>query len=84
MVTGAVSNTTEVAAVDKRLTINLSDRAYNDLKQAADSTSRTMTDVIRIGIGLYKVAAEVNREKNKLIVASSDGKPLKEIVLPAM
>ena len=59
----------EVAA-DKRLAITLSERAYNDLKQIATNTSRPMSDVIRIGIGLYKVAAEVSRENNKLVVVS--------------
>jgi hypothetical protein len=72
------------AGADKRLAISLSERAYNDLKQTAESTSRTMTDVVRIGIGLYKVAAEVMRENNKLVVVSRDGKPVKEIVLPAL
>lgn len=69
---------------DRRLAINLSERAYKDLKHAAESTSRTMTDVIRIGIGLYKVAAEVMTENNKLVVVSRDGRPLKEIVLPTL
>jgi len=70
--------------VDKRLAITLSERAYNDLRQIAANTSRPMSDVIRIGIGLYKVAAEVSRENNKLMVVSRDGKPLKEIVLPTL
>jgi hypothetical protein len=68
--------------VERRLAINLSERAYLDLKQCAEGTSRSMTDVIRMGIGLYKVAVEVIRENNKLVVVSAAGKPLKEIVLP--
>jgi hypothetical protein len=72
------------AAVEKRLAINLSERAYLDLKQCAEGTSRSMTDVIRMGIGLYKVAVEVVRENNKLVVVSATGKPLKEIVLPTL
>jgi hypothetical protein len=71
-------------AVEKRLAITLSERAYNDLKKIAANTSRPMSDVIRIGIGLYKVAAEVSRENNKLMVVSREGKPLKEIVLPTL
>ncbi len=67
----------------RRIAINLSDQAYFDLKQTADENSRNMTDVIRLGIGLFKVAAEAMRAKNKLVVVSQDGKPLKEIVLPS-
>jgi len=69
---------------DRRLAISLSPRAYADLKQVAEFTSRSMADVVRIGIGLYKVAAEVSREKSKLVVVSSEGKPIKEIVLPML
>ncbi len=71
-----------VAVSQRRLTINLSDKAYQDLNDAAQDTSRTMTDVIRIAIGLFRVAAEVIRDNNKLVVVSPSGKPLKEIVLP--
>jgi hypothetical protein len=73
---------TALAPGTRRLAINLSEQAYNDLKTSAENTSRSMTDVIRIGIGLFKVAAEVIRENNKLVVVSAAGKPLKEIVLP--
>lgn len=81
----AASDTTATdPGVDRRLAINLSERAYTDLRQVAASTSRPMSDVIKIGIGLYKVAAEVSRENNKLMVVSRDGRLLKEIVLPTL
>lgn len=70
------------ALAPRRLALNLSERAYQDLKECAESSSRTMTDVIRIGIGLFKVAQEVVAQKNKLVVVSPSGEPLKEIVLP--
>lgn len=67
----------------RRIAINISEQAYNDLRNSAESTARSMTDVIRIGIGLFKVAAEVMREGNKLVVVSRTGTPLREIVLPS-
>jgi hypothetical protein len=76
------ANTGAIAGTERRLAITLSEKAHQDLKRSAESTSRSMTDVVRIGIGLFKVAAEVMRENNKLVVISPDGKPLKEIVLP--
>lgn len=71
------------ATATRRIAINLSELAYQDLKRSAESTSRSMTDVIRIGIGLYKAAAEVIRENNRLVVVSPSGKALKEIILPS-
>jgi hypothetical protein len=75
--------TPAIAPGYKRIAINLSDMAYADLKRSAEETARSMTDVIRIGIGLFKVAAEAMKANNKLVVVSSEGKPLKEIVLPS-
>jgi hypothetical protein len=71
------------APATRRLAINLSEQAYLDLGKSAESTSRSMTDVIHIGIGLFKLAAEVMRDNNKLVVVSMNGKPLREIVLPS-
>jgi hypothetical protein len=41
-----------------------------------------MTEIVRTALGLVKIAQEVTDKDQKLIVTNSDGKPLKEIVLP--
>jgi len=67
----------------KRLNISLSERAYSDLSKASQDTRRSLTEVVRLGIGLVRIALETEREGNRLIVATPDGKALKEIVLPS-
>ena len=65
----------------KRLNINLPPTAYNMLSELASRKGRTMTDVVKIGLSLAKVAMETENEGNKLAVVNPQGKVLKEIVL---
>ena len=66
----------------KRLNINLPDNMYNDLQSLAQQTGRSMTDVLRTGFGLAKVAMEETQGNNRLAVTNPDGKVIKEIVIP--
>ena len=66
----------------KRLNIAISEQAYSDLDGLATSTSRTMTEVIRIGLGLAKLAIEAESKGQRLMISNSDGSPVKEIVVP--
>lgn len=72
-----------ISVRNKRIAINLSlsERAYKSLRLLAVSTARPVAEVLRIGIALYRVAAQARKEHNKLVVVSRHGKPLKEIVL---
>jgi len=42
-----------------------------------------MTELVRLGLGLVKVALEAQQNGNKLVVTTAEGQPLKEIVLPS-
>jgi hypothetical protein len=70
--------------VPRRLNLNLSPQAYADAVKLSEETSRTLTELIRLGLGLVKIAVEESRKRNKLIVTTEDGKPLKELVLPGL
>ncbi|MFY9621822.1 MAG: hypothetical protein WAM70_15380 [Pyrinomonadaceae bacterium] len=72
---------TALATNVKRLNINLPLSAYETLQYLAKNSNRTMTDVMKIGLSLAKVAMETERAHDKLAVVSSEGKVLKEIVL---
>jgi hypothetical protein len=66
----------------KRVNFILSERAHADLTNLAESTHRSMTEVVRLGLGLVKIALEASRNGHHLVVTNSEGQPLKEIVLP--
>jgi hypothetical protein len=66
----------------KRVNFILSEKSHSDLAALAESTHRSMTDVVRLGLGLVKIALEANRNGQRLVVTNAEGQPLKEIVLP--
>jgi len=65
-----------------RINVVLSDSVHSDLTYLAKSTGRTMTEVIRIGLGLAKLAIEAEKSGNKLLISTGSLMPIKEIVIP--
>jgi hypothetical protein len=66
----------------KRVNFVLSARAYSDLQALSTAMSRSMTELVRLGIGLLKVVLEADQKGQKLAVINGDGEVVKEIVLP--
>ena len=69
-------------ATGKRVNFILSERAYSDLAALAKETKRTMTELVRLGLGLVKIATEAERNGHRLVITDSSGRAIKEIVLP--
>jgi hypothetical protein len=53
-----------------------------ELRELGVQTNRSMTELIRLAVGLLKIALEASRNGHRLVVTTSDGQALKEIVLP--
>ena len=70
-------------ATGKKVNFNVSTRAYEELSELARQTQRSVTEIIRLGISLAKIAIDAERDGHKFVVTTSDGKPLKELVLPS-
>ncbi|MGI9069882.1 MAG: hypothetical protein ACR2JB_00780 [Bryobacteraceae bacterium] len=68
--------------VKRRLNFNLSAKTHGELVDLARETNRSMTDLIRFGVALLKIAVESGRDGQRLVVTTSDGREIKEIVLP--
>ncbi len=66
----------------RRLNINLPTAVANDLENLANTSGRSMTEVVRTALGLVKIAHDVAQNDQKLVVADSSGKPVKEILIP--
>jgi len=66
----------------KRVNFILSESSHSDLAALAESTRRSMTDVVRLGLGLVKIALEASKNGHRLVVTNAEGQPLKEIVIP--
>ena|ERR1700719_357097 len=66
----------------RRLNLNLSEEVYAELSKLARERRSSMTEIIRLAIGLVKVALIEAKRGNKLIVTTAEGEALKELVLP--
>jgi hypothetical protein len=53
------------------------------LNEISKQTGRSMTEIVRLGLGLVKMVLDEQRQnKYRLVIADSNLKPLREIVLP--
>ena len=75
-----METTTQVAG--RRVNFVLSEKAHKDLVSLSKHSMRSMTELVRLGLGLVKLALEAQQNGNKLVVTTADGRPVKEIVLP--
>ena len=68
-------------ATQKRLSINLPIRVFNELQELADLKQRSMTELIRDAFALTKIAYEETEQGNKIAILDSSGKTLKELII---
>ena len=67
----------------KRLNVNLPIEIFDELKGLADSSGRSLTELVRLALGLASVAITEQRRGNTVAVLAPGGEPIKELVLPS-
>ncbi len=67
---------------EKRLNLILSSTVYEELAALSRERRTTMTEIVRLALGLVKIAIHEAKQGNKLVVTTSSGEVLKELVLP--
>jgi len=67
-----------------RLSINLSGQAREELEALSKKHSRSMTELMRLGLGVVKLLLQEAEQNHKIIVTTANGTPIKEIVLPGI
>lgn len=65
----------------KRLNLDLSPEAFEMLQKLAEESGKNMTEVIKTGIAIYKVAQE-EKQKGRSLGVVKDDQVVKELVLP--
>lgn len=65
-----------------RLNVNLSAAVFQELQSMAKESQMSMTEIVRTALGLMRIAVQEAKNGNKLIMTSSNDRPLKEIVIP--
>lgn len=70
------------APAGKKVNFVLTERAYNELLSLSKNNMKSMTELVRLGLGLVKIAIEAEKQGQRLIVTTAEGEPIKEIILP--
>ncbi len=65
----------------KRLNLDLSPEAFDMLQKLAEESGKNMTEVVRMGISLCKIAQE-EKHKGRSLGVVKDDQVVKELVLP--
>jgi len=73
--------TQEVESI-RKVCLNLGVPAFEELSQLARDRKITLAQIVRLALGLGRVAIAELRNGNRLLVVSGDGTALKELVLP--
>lgn len=66
----------------KRLNLNLAPKAFQELQALAKKTNRSMTELVRIGLGLARIANEAREQGLRLAVVDDRGNSVRDIVIP--
>jgi len=67
---------------EKRLNLILSSTVFEELAGLAKERRTTMTEIVRLALGLIKVAIHEANLGHKLVVAKENGDVIKELILP--
>jgi hypothetical protein len=67
----------------KRLNHLVPEKLYRQIVDLSTETRLDMTDITRLGLGLAMLVIREAQNGNKIVVTDGEGKPLKELVLPA-
>lgn len=67
----------------RRLNANLPEKTFEEAELIAYEYNWTITDVVRLGIGLLKVSYDAAKLGNRLAVVDDKGRVVEKILLPA-
>jgi hypothetical protein len=66
----------------KRLNLSLSREAYSDIEKLANENNSSLTEVVRLALGLIKVVLEAQRSGGRVLITDETGSATREIILP--
>ena len=76
-----VQKKTEESPNVKRLNINLAPKAFDEIQRLGKDTGRSMTELVRIGLSLVKIALQAKDRDLRLALVNEDGTPVREIIV---
>lgn len=80
--TGHHGGEQEPARGISRLNLNLPEESREQLNRLAAKTQRSITELVRTGLGLVKMFYECQAAGQRIVITDQDGNAVKEIVIP--
>lgn len=71
-----------MSAAIRKFNILLSDTAHREIEEIAADNGVTLTEVVRLGIGLVKLAMDAERNGYRLMTVNADNEAVMEIKMP--
>jgi hypothetical protein len=66
----------------RKLGLSLGAPVFEEFSQIARERKSTLSQIVRLALGLGRVALTELKKGNRLLIVSSEGTALKELVLP--
>ncbi len=70
------------AKAPEKVSFNLTPRAAETLRRISEESHLSMTEVVRVSLGLMGVVWDELQSNNRLVIAAPDGTHLRDIILP--
>jgi hypothetical protein len=67
-----------------RLNVNIPESARAEVDQLVEISGRSITELVRFGLSLVKVVLHESKLGNKIVVATEDGRAIKELIIPSL
>lgn len=66
----------------KRLNVNLPVEVFEELEVLAEESGRTLTEIVRLALGLVNLALNEHKAGNRLAILDAQERVVKEVLLP--
>ena len=67
-----------------RVSLGFGEPVFTEITGYANERNTTVAQIIRLSLGLFRTVVREHKNGNSLVVVSSGGKPLREVVLPRL
>jgi hypothetical protein len=65
----------------KTLVVEMPEETFQEIEALSQKTQRSIGDLFRLGLSLMKMAVDETADQNRIMIATADGKPLREVIL---
>jgi hypothetical protein len=65
----------------RRATVRFSDSVYEQLNPLMQERGQSLGDMVRLGLGMLRLAVTTAKEGNRLVIVTPEGEALQEVIV---